>query len=134
MHQLKSFTTALMVLFALVLAGCNSGPSGNDLKKLMTKETPDFMEIKKVEVLNSVKRDNGFLVKYETTVAFTKSYADLVKDMEAAAENDPMNALMGAMMLQMLGMQFGEWQAGASFSDTDEGLFAKGSRGWMLVE
>jgi hypothetical protein len=124
----------LTVFFALLVAGCNSGPSGSDIKNLVAQDTPDFMEVKKVEVLNSAKRDNGHLVKFETTLAFRKSYADTLRELEQAAENEPMGALMAAMMMQMLSLQFGEWQAGETFTDTTEAVFVKGSKGWMQVE
>lgn len=134
MNQLKALATTLMVLFALALAGCNSGPSGNDIKKVMEQDTPDFMQVKKVNVLNSVKRDKGHLVEFETTLAFPKSYADTLRDLEKEAENEPMGAMMAAMMIQMLTMQFGEWQAGETFTDTTQAVFVKGSKGWMQVE
>lgn len=134
MNRQKYFGMLIIMLFALVLAGCSEGPSSKDIKGLIEQDAPDFFEVKQVKVLNTVKQQDNFRVEFETTFAFTKSYADLTQEFEKAAEEDPMAAMMGAMMMQMLSMQFGEWTKGQTFSDKAEGVFAKGKQGWMYLE
>lgn len=134
MNRQKYLWMLIIMLFVLALAGCSEGPGAKDIKGLIEQDAPDFFEVKQVKVLNTVKQQDNFRVEFETTFAFTKSYADLNEEFEKAAEEDPMAAMMGAMMMQMLSMQFGEWTKGQTFSDKAEGVFAKGKQGWMYLE
>ena len=127
------------IIFLFVLAGCSSKPSSGDIedqviKNLLRDGLGEIIAIENFEKINGYEKDSRtYTAEIEYDVVFIEGLEGIAKMASNEAQGSPLDAMQAGLVIVMLRMKFGNFDAGYRFRKTENVTFVDSENGWVLV-